>query len=90
VSVKREPFEDVANVGMQNSLIREFIQAAELPKGRIELKQRLWPQLALIQLTLDHLTDLRIGNPQETVNVRFVVGNDSGMRLEDIHSRGSP
>jgi hypothetical protein len=70
---------------MQDSLIREFIQAAELLKRRIELKQRLWPQLALLQFAFDNVLDLWIGNPQEASDVRLVVRNDFGMCLKDVH-----
>ena len=85
MTIKGVAGEDVADIGMDCACGREIGQAAEALKRGIELEQWLGPELTLIQLILDLITDRRVGDLEKATDVGGIVFDNAGMRLKNIH-----
>lgn len=85
MAVNPEALEDVFEFGAQLLLAYHAANIANYFKGGIKLNQWLWPQSPLFKLRFDSRSNGRIADVDETADVRFVIGNNLGMDLENVH-----
>ncbi len=66
-----------------------FLDAAGLFVGRVELQERVGPELTIGERRIDFPTDGGIGNVDEASDVAGVIGYDLFVGVEDIHIHSS-
>ena len=79
--------EDLFALRMQGAVRDEIIDRPARQERRIQLKQRLRPQRAVIQGSIDLRLDARVGDLDEAARVARVVLYESAAEIKDVHGR---
>ena len=86
VAVERVALEDVGDGPVEHASLDDLRNASSHLVGRVELKQRLWPELSFRKRRVNRLADRRVGDVDEAADVARVVADDLGVGVEDVHA----